>query len=338
MARTTSTLALAFATGLVLASWSHAEPPALSAPEPPAHTPAGESETPPIETGGGATDGGDRPLIAPDDPVVLEAVGGTATSDPLGLGEDRRPGSGEALIAEGTYLSRWTGRLVEPAPGLWVFAFDGDTTESRGPVMVMLPCLRLLEMQRLMRDRGGDLPFRVSGHVTMFEGRNYFLPRVVTTITQTRPIEAANGGASAGRGGSAEDPSVEALMERVRAAAPAAEVALRTSPDELGEERRLMKEGSMVMSRVGRAVRRSEGAIEFVVDNGVLGDGANDATAILLPSLLTAEIARLVDERGDRVRFVLSGEILVYAGRTYVLPTLYRVEVSRAVGGLTPAQ
>ena len=247
--------------------------------------------------------------------------------------------SRSGLIAEGTYLSRWTGRLVESAPDLWVIAFDSDANgETPGPVMAVLPGQRLVEMQQMVRDRNGDVTFRVGGHVTVFEGRNYFLPRVVTTVTRP-PAEAANtGDVGTAASGDGDDPSVEALLRRVREAAPPTEVLLRTRQVEEGEDRRLMSEGATILSAIGRAVRRDEGVIEFVPDNGIGGAPTDGAPVVLMPTLLTEEIASLVDDQGDRVRFSLSGEVFVYGGRNYLMPVLYRIEPRARVDSLRPAR
>ncbi|MCA9281925.1 MAG: hypothetical protein KDA30_07785 [Phycisphaerales bacterium] len=282
--------------------------------------------------------GGGGESARSDEPVVLHASE-SVPDDPLGLGLEAGGMSRSGLIAEGTYLSRWTGRLVESAPDLWVIAFDSDANgETPGPVMAVLPGQRLVEMQQMVRDRNGDVTFRVGGHVTVFEGRNYFLPRVVTTVTRP-PAEAANtGDVGTAASGDGDDPSVEALLKRVREAAPPTEVLLRTREVEEGEDRRLMSEGATILSVIGRAVRRDEGVIEFVPDNGIGSAPAVGAPVVLMPTLLTEEIASLVDDQGDRVRFSLSGEVFVYGGRNYLMPVLYRIEPRARVDSLRPAR
>ena len=284
----------------------------------------------------GAAGGGAVPaVIASDDPVTLEAMG-TDPEDPLGLGLEAGGITRSRLIAEGTYLSRWTGRLVESAPDFWVIAFDSDADGvSPGPVMPVLPGQRLVEMQQMVRDRNGDVTFRVSGHVTIFEKRNYFLPRVVTTVT--RPVVEAKSSGEASVGTS-DDPTVEELLARVREAAPPTEVLLRTRQNEEVEDLRLLSEGATMVSVVGRAARREEGVIEFVGDNGIDGPASAGMPVVLMPTLLTQEIGSLVDDQGDRVRFSLSGELFVYGGRNYLMPVLYRIEPKSRMDGLRPGR
>ncbi|MEZ6211612.1 MAG: hypothetical protein R3B46_10260 [Phycisphaerales bacterium] len=228
---------------------------------------------------------------------------------------------------------------MESAPDLWVIAFDSDAKgETPGPVMAVLPGQRLVEMQQMVRDRNGDVTFRVGGHVTVFEGRNYFLPRVVTTVTRPPADASTTGGVGTEASGDGDDPSVEALLRRVREAAPPTEVLLRTRQVEEGEDRRLMSEGATILSAIGRAVRRDEGVIEFVPDNGIGGAPTDGAPVVLMPTLLTEEIASLVDDQGDRVRFSLSGEVFVYGGRNYLMPVLYRIEPRARVDSLRPAR
>lgn len=289
---------------------------------------------------GSATPG---PVVSPDEPVVL-SPSGFDLDDPLGLGHGEADIGTSDLLADGAYLSRWSGRLVESAPDLWVFAFDSHADGTTpGPVMPVLPGQRLVEMQQMVRDRGGDVTFRVSGHATIFGGRNYFLPRVVTTITRSAVPAGASGseGRRTGEGAVSDDPSVEELLARVREAAPPTEVLLRTRQADGGagsEDHRLVSEGVSVMSAVGRMIRRDEGFVEFVLDNGVEGEGAMDGAVVLMPCLLTEEIARLVDERGDRVMFSLSGEVFVYGGRNYLMPVLYRIEPRDRWNGVRPGR
>lgn len=279
-------------------------------------------------------------VVSADEPVVLDPSG-IGQDDPLGLGQGDADIGKSDLLADGAYLSGWTGRLVESAPALWVFAFDFNADGTApGPVMPVLPGQRLVEMQQMVRDRGGDVTFRVSGHATIFGGRNYLLPRVVTTVR--RPAAEASPQperTQPAQGASAAEPSVEALLARVREAAPPAEVLLRTRQEEGGGvDRRLVSEGVSVMSVMGRMIRREEGVIEFVVDNGVRGDNTIDGSVVLMPCLQTQEIARLVDEHGDRLMFSLSGEVFVYGSRNYVLPVLYRIEPRERWNGVRPAR
>lgn len=95
-----------------------------------------------------------------------------------GLGANGGAGASLAPLAEGTLFSMRRGRLVrsDRDGGKYVFAFDNDPNSKAPGAMPLLPC-RLLElMERTASLRGEDLVFRVSGRVTVFDGRNYLMP------------------------------------------------------------------------------------------------------------------------------------------------------------------
>ncbi|MBL9002514.1 MAG: hypothetical protein JNK25_15400 [Phycisphaerae bacterium] len=82
------------------------------------------------------------------------------------------------LRPEGTLLVSRRGRLVRlpSANGRLAFVIDNDPDSPAGKPLILQPCHLLERMEALASARGEDISFRVSGRITVFEGRNYLLP------------------------------------------------------------------------------------------------------------------------------------------------------------------
>ena len=139
--------------------------------------------------------------------------------------------------------------------------------------------------------------------------------------------------------------------------------AASTAPSSAG----LMHEGQVMVSRRGRLVRAASGELVFAPDSGssaaagsggaasgpvtaaATGPASADPKASpvaasvpagpmrLLPCLNLQEMERLTRNRAVPTQFKVSGEVFVYEGRNYLLPTMYLVEQDRE-GNVTPAQ
>ncbi|MGQ0628161.1 MAG: hypothetical protein ACT4PL_08700 [Phycisphaerales bacterium] len=97
------------------------------------------------------------------------------------------------LLREGSVLVSRRGRMVKTRAGEWAFVFDSDGTGKADVPMILQPCLRLAEMERIaLSGQSGTgtattaeaVTFTVSGQVFVYKGRNYLLPTLAVT---TRP-------------------------------------------------------------------------------------------------------------------------------------------------------
>ncbi|MFN3165980.1 MAG: hypothetical protein ACE37H_02835 [Phycisphaeraceae bacterium] len=85
----------------------------------------------------------------------------------------------------------------------------------------------------------------------------------------------------------------------------------------------LKKEGAFLIARTGRLIRTSDGAHAlFVLD-------ADDPTAPEPPMIMQAcklleTMEQTVREQGDDVPFVVTGQVFVYRGANYLLPTIVK--------------
>ena len=120
---------------------------------------------------------GNRPL-AP----LPEAAGG---------GPDRTSGAGAVapaapvvnVLREGTFLVDRIGRLNRTRDGSQAeFTFESDGTSLQDPPVVILPNLKLMQMENAVSGGAKDLKFKVTGLVTEYKGRNYILLEKVVVV------------------------------------------------------------------------------------------------------------------------------------------------------------
>lgn len=122
----------------------------------------------------------ENPLIEPsqpDDGAAREADEQPAAA--VGTAPDTPR---QTLKREGQFIITRRGRLARPeeggaAPWMFVFASDGDAMAD--PPMLLMPCRQLETMERIVEERGMDVPFIVSGRVYVYHNRNYLLPTLV---------------------------------------------------------------------------------------------------------------------------------------------------------------
>lgn len=94
------------------------------------------------------------------------------------------------------------------------------------------------------------------------------------------------------------------------------------------EPPKLRREGEFVVSRRGRVVRASNSnhlIFAFEADS----EHAAEPPMVLMPCQLLQNMEELIRERGDRVQFVLSGQIFSYRGANYLLPTMMKLAVDQ---------
>ncbi|MBL0869607.1 MAG: hypothetical protein IBJ18_03415 [Phycisphaerales bacterium] len=95
---------------------------------------------------------------------------------------------------------------------------------------------------------------------------------------------------------------------------------------------KLLREGTFVTSKRGRMTRGGSGdwQINFDAD----AEGRIDPPMGLMPCMNLQAMEKLVEKGGDSVTFTISGQVFLYKGRNYLLPTMYIVNRK---GDLSPA-
>jgi hypothetical protein len=79
------------------------------------------------------------------------------------------------LIREGDYIRDRIGRLNRTADGQFEFVFESDGQAMKDPPILILPNLKLMQMETAVTSGNRDLKFRITGQVTEYKGRNYIL-------------------------------------------------------------------------------------------------------------------------------------------------------------------
>lgn len=96
---------------------------------------------------------------------------------------------------------------------------------------------------------------------------------------------------------------------------------------------RLLREGTFIASRRGRVIKATGGEWQFHFDTGP--DNKADAPMGLMPCLNLQAIEKLAERGSEALSFTVSGQVFVYKGRNFLLPTMYTVNRR---GDVTPAQ
>jgi len=85
-------------------------------------------------------------------------------------------GDSTFLRREGDYVVDRVGRMVRGADDRPEFVFDSDGQAMKDPPMIILPNLKLMQMESAAKQvGGGGLKFRITGMITEYNGRNYIL-------------------------------------------------------------------------------------------------------------------------------------------------------------------
>lgn len=114
----------------------------------------------------------------------------------------------------------------------------------------------------------------------------------------------------------------------IRAAESNQDLVLPTMEAAAPPKGKLLPEGSFIVNRLGRMIRAEHGGNWlFAFDSD--GDAQQDPPMVLLPSRRLEQMEKLAQERGDALQLVVSGKVLVYHKRNYLLPTIVKVPYKR---------
>jgi len=96
----------------------------------------------------------------------------------------------------------------------------------------------------------------------------------------------------------------------------------------------LVPEGTAMVARRGRLVRYGpDSELAFAADNGP--DNAVHAPMVLLPCRVLEQMEWAAGAYGDNIAMKVSGRVMVFQGKNYLLPTMY--QIMRA-GDVVPQQ
>ncbi len=81
-------------------------------------------------------------------------------------------------VREGDWVINRMGRLGKDAKGTLLFVYEADATDLSEPPLILLPCLKLEQME-LLAAKKPNVKFMVTGEVTVYHGKGYLLLRKV---------------------------------------------------------------------------------------------------------------------------------------------------------------
>lgn len=296
--------------------------------------------------------------IAPTQPRGREPVDTPRPAAPLPLpGVDGVGVPTGNRIAEGKFLPQRQGSLRRAPTGEWIFVFDEVPGQARERPVVLLPNMALARLERAVGAAESDQPavgVTVSGQVFVFDRREYLL---LTTFGLAPPPESAPPPAEAPAAEDAEPPqpaaqgesdvrdlirSLEVRRGSLTRRTVSAEAQPASSGPGAGEESDedqtestagLIPEGTLLTRQVGRLVRAETGELAFARDND--GDSPGNAPMILLPCRILQRLESMARFNQQERPIELSGRVMAYRGRNFLLPTSYLLPVPTE---LRPAQ
>jgi hypothetical protein len=88
----------------------------------------------------------------------------------------------------------------------------------------------------------------------------------------------------------------------------------------------LVREGSFISSRKGRMTRAGDGQWAFTFDSDArTGAARTEPAMMLMPCTNLQNMERVIERAGEGLTFTISGQVFVYKGRNYLLPTIYQI-------------
>jgi len=121
---------------------------------------------------------------------LLEPVSDKPVRDKTSGGGAVKPNAPPVnTLREGTFIIDRVGRLTHTDNGQAEFTFESDGKALRDPPMILLPNLKLMQMEDTLTASNRDLKFRVTGTITEYRSRNYLLlERVVQVLDVTEQL------------------------------------------------------------------------------------------------------------------------------------------------------
>jgi hypothetical protein len=239
------------------------------------------------------------------------------------------------LLREGSFIVRRRGSMVRLPGGEWAFIFHRDAAGFAERPMVLIPNQTLQRMEQSAGSTPEQAIFSVTGEVFAYRGVNYLL----ATAAAVEPAPAPPHSESRQQPEAPPPPAspdvqdlirqLEAQRERPRTIDPGMQMRPGAAPAPAGPAGRdLIPEGRTIIRRTGRMVRSSAGDWMMVFDVGTQTDPALDRPLLLVPSLALQQMEPLAARAGDGQNIEVSGRVLLYQGRNYLIPTLFQAQSS----------
>lgn len=223
------------------------------------------------------------------------------------------------LLPEGWTVVDELGQITRGEKG-WTFKPDRDEL----PDLPLLQNATLELVVRTVTASPRTLTFKVSGHLTVFEGKNHLFLRAARRPTADEPEEAP-----APPEPSREPLTAEEVLAKMKRAAPEDQL---VDFDNFGEDRRtnrilaesatgrvLIPDGTPLTRRPGRIVPDHTGWI-FTPESD--HPDHPEPSLTLLPCAHTERMIDIYQRDDAGLVFIVSGEITQYRGENYLLPSM----------------
>lgn len=295
----------------------------------------------------------DPPKASPAAPVETT---GKPTAIP-GVEETRQ--ATPPLLREGSFIARTVGTLREdPKRHEWTFTPQAVDRSGLSRDFILLPNEALGEATRTARLAPAAIAFELTGEIFIYHGRNYVLPSLMTPFVAA-PSEPPPKPAPTSAPTTVKEPP-PALPQDEEAIAKELERRLAEKIDRLPKpalapptNRRESAETSggssaspsdaskappmrgdtQIQSRRGQLVRdNATGGWRYVFE-GQLAEGGEPSMEVL-PCLALERIETSVRQSDVALPLVVTGSTTVFEGRTYLLPSIFRV--ARGGKGINP--
>ncbi|MCC7146759.1 MAG: hypothetical protein IT443_09955 [Phycisphaeraceae bacterium] len=89
----------------------------------------------------------------------------------------------------------------------------------------------------------------------------------------------------------------------------------------------LRREGEFIVGRRGRVLRTPDGFLQFRFEADA--EASPEPPIYLMPCQMLEHMEQLSEDRKEEVVFVLSGQVFVYRGRNWLLPTMMKLDIDR---------
>lgn len=295
-----------------------------------------------------------RIIVTPSNAPTLEPV---RPNVPPPAAQDLSLTNNPPLLREGAFVSGARAQLVKGKSGRWYAIFDADGTGRAIPPMIVMENSNLAAMERVAGREPAGTRVRMSGRVTVYRDRNFILPTAPPLLERTAapdPDAAAIAASQQASAAASNTPSPNAKQPPKGSAEPSIEQIIADLDKAVGARKSgatastSTHEGTApttapgittvqeptepgitagyLTARRARIIRVADGTLAAVVDSG--SSGRSEGPMSLLPCQNLTAIEALLDTNpagGEATSFTLTGDVFIYKGRRYLLPSMYTV-------------
>lgn len=283
-------------------------------------------------------------------PAITVPEPGGAQSTPAGSGPTELAIPGARRLREGAFVSRREGAILRAPSGDWIFVPAPSAPAPASPdapnpkpvppandrPMVLMPCMALERLEQSAASAGERPRVSLSGQVFDYRSREYLLlsqPSVV--LSAEAPEQPAEPPASS-TNPPTDNPDVRDLIKDLESQRSAPRTLPKSGPPAQraagADKSALVSEGTMITARRGRLIRLSGGELAFSTDGDV--NSQTDRPLVLLACQTLSRMEEVTAWRGENLVLEVSGRVLNYAGRNYLLPTMFLVPPPSDLGSL----